>query len=64
MKFEKYHISSTIKDNLSKLGFKRPTDIQYKSIPAILKGEECPGHCPDRYRQDRGLCHPHHGWYP
>jgi len=40
MKFEKYHISSAIKDNLSVLGFKRPTDIQFKSIPAILRGED------------------------
>ena len=40
MKFEKYHISSAIKDNLAALGFKRPTDIQFKSIPAILRGED------------------------
>ncbi len=40
MKFEKYHISSAIKDNLSQLGFNRPTDIQYKSIPAIQRGED------------------------
>ncbi|SMC87247.1 ATP-dependent RNA helicase RhlE [Desulfocicer vacuolatum DSM 3385] len=40
MKFEKYHISSAIKDNLAVLGFKRPTDIQFKSIPAILRGED------------------------
>lgn len=40
MKFEKYHISATIKENLAKLGFKRPTDIQFKSIPSILKGED------------------------
>jgi len=40
MKFEKYHISSAIKDNLTSLGFKRPTDIQFKSIPAILRGED------------------------
>ncbi|MFK5951945.1 MAG: DEAD/DEAH box helicase [Desulfobacterium sp.] len=40
MKFEKYHISSAIKDNLAGLGFKRPTDIQFKSIPAILRGED------------------------
>ncbi len=40
MKFEKYHISQAIKDNLDKLGFKRPTDIQYKAIPSILKGED------------------------
>jgi ATP-dependent RNA helicase RhlE len=40
MKFEKYHISEEIKKNLTRLGFKRPTDIQYKSIPSILKGED------------------------
>ena len=40
MKFEKYHISEDIKENLAKLGFKRPTDIQFKSIPSILKGED------------------------
>ena len=40
MKFEKYHISEDIKKNLAKLGFKRPTDIQFKSIPSILKGED------------------------
>jgi ATP-dependent RNA helicase RhlE len=40
MKFEKYHISEDIKENLAQLGFKRPTDIQFKSIPSILKGED------------------------
>ncbi|MCK5163334.1 MAG: DEAD/DEAH box helicase [Desulfobacula sp.] len=40
MKFDKYHISSAIKRNLSGLGFKRPTDIQYKAIPSIMKGED------------------------
>ncbi len=40
MKFEKYHISSAIKENLSRLGFKRPTNIQFKSIPSIMKGED------------------------
>jgi ATP-dependent RNA helicase RhlE len=40
MKFDKYHISEDIKKNLAKLGFKRPTDIQFKSIPSILKGED------------------------
>ncbi len=40
MKFDQYHISEDIKKNLSKLGFKRPTDIQYKSIPSILAGED------------------------
>jgi ATP-dependent RNA helicase RhlE len=40
MKFEKYHISEDIKQNLAKLGFKRPTDIQFKSIPSIVKGED------------------------
>ena len=40
MKFDKYHISSSIKRNLSLLGFKRPTDIQFKAIPSIMKGED------------------------
>lgn len=40
MKFDKYHISEDIKKNLAELGFKKPTDIQFKSIPSILKGED------------------------
>ncbi|GJM63163.1 DEAD/DEAH box helicase [Persicobacter diffluens] len=40
MKFENYYISPLLKKSLSKLGFIRPTDIQYKSIPPILKGED------------------------
>lgn len=40
MKFEQYNISPEIKKNLDKMGFKRPTDIQFKSITSILKGED------------------------
>lgn len=40
MKFERYSFSETIKGNLRELGYKRPTDIQYKSIPPILRGED------------------------
>jgi len=40
MKFEQYHIADGIKTSISKLGFKKPTDIQFKSIPPILKGED------------------------
>ncbi|MDX8340093.1 DEAD/DEAH box helicase [Draconibacterium sp. IB214405] len=40
MKFEDYSISNTIKTNLTSKGFRRPTDIQYKAIPPILKGED------------------------
>jgi ATP-dependent RNA helicase RhlE len=40
MKFQKYHISEDIKQNLATLGFKRPTDIQFKAIPSILNGED------------------------
>jgi ATP-dependent RNA helicase RhlE len=40
MKFEQYHISEEIKRNLAGLGFRRPTDIQFKSIPSIQKGED------------------------
>lgn len=40
MKFEDYHISADIKRSLEELGFKRPTDIQFKAIPSILKGDD------------------------
>ncbi|HKK60270.1 MAG TPA: DEAD/DEAH box helicase [Salinivirga sp.] len=40
MKFERYSFSEKIKENITKLGYKRPTDIQYKSIPPILRGED------------------------
>ena len=40
MKFEQYYIAPEIKNNLALLGFKRPTDIQFKSIPSIMKGED------------------------
>lgn len=40
MKFEDYKIAPEIKKNLEELGFRRPTDIQFKAIPAILKGED------------------------
>jgi len=40
MKFDDYRIADGIKTAISKLGFKKPTDIQYKSIPPILKGED------------------------
>ncbi|RLD23459.1 MAG: ATP-dependent helicase [Bacteroidetes bacterium] len=40
MKFEQYHIAKGIKTSISKLGYKKPTDIQFKSIPPILKGED------------------------
>ena len=40
MKFEDYHIAPEIKRSLEKAGFKRPTDIQFKAIPAIMKGED------------------------
>jgi len=40
MKFEQYRISEAIKSRLAELGFKRPTDIQFKAIPPILKGDD------------------------
>ena len=40
MKFEEYRIAEGIKTSISKLGYKKPTDIQFKSIPPILKGED------------------------
>lgn len=40
MLFTDYFISDTIKKNLSFAGYRRPTDIQFKAIPSILKGED------------------------
>ncbi len=40
MKFSDYNISSDIKENLKHQGFIRPTDIQFKAIPPILRGED------------------------
>ncbi|AFK01956.1 DEAD/DEAH box helicase domain protein [Emticicia oligotrophica DSM 17448] len=40
MKFDDYSISNELKRNIASLGFKRPTDIQFKSIPPILRGED------------------------
>lgn len=40
MKFDKFAISEEIKNNLLDQGFHRTTDIQFKVIPAIMKGED------------------------
>lgn len=40
MRFDDYRISPTIKENLLKMGFVRPTDIQFKSISHIQNGED------------------------
>jgi len=40
MKFEDYRISQKIKDSIAQLGYKKPTDIQFRCIPPILKGED------------------------
>lgn len=40
MKFEDYKIAKVLKTEISNMGWKRPTDIQYKAIHSILKGED------------------------
>jgi ATP-dependent RNA helicase RhlE len=40
MKFSDYQLSPDLKNNLNRLGFKRPTDIQFKAIPYVMKGED------------------------
>lgn len=40
MKFEKYNFSKEIHKSLANMGFEKPTDIQYKTIPHVLKGED------------------------
>jgi ATP-dependent RNA helicase RhlE len=43
MKFTDYRLSEEIKFNLQEMGFKRPTDIQFKCIPIIQKKEDLLG---------------------
>ena len=40
MKFEDYYLIEQLKKSIAKQGYKRPTDIQFKSIPPILNGED------------------------
>ncbi len=40
MRFEDYNIDPEIKQSIAELGYKKPTDIQFKAIPNILKGED------------------------
>lgn len=40
MKFDDYKIADELKEGIRKLGFKRPTDIQFKSIQPILSGDD------------------------
>lgn len=40
MKFEKFHLSEDLLHNLHDQGFFRTTDIQFKAIPSIMKGED------------------------
>ncbi len=40
LKFEKFHLSEDLLRNLHDFGFFRTTDIQFKAIPSILKGED------------------------
>lgn len=40
MKFDDYPVVNEVKKAIAELGYKRPTDIQYKSIPPTLGGED------------------------
>ncbi len=40
MKFADYPVDELLRTNIGKLGWKRPTDIQYKAIPVILQGSD------------------------
>ena len=40
MRFVNYSIADPIKRSLAESGFVKPTDIQYKAMPSIMKGED------------------------
>lgn len=40
MRFDKYRIAPELKRAIEEVGFKRPTDIQFKVIPNVLAGED------------------------
>ncbi len=40
MKFEQYTLAPEIQRNIAEAGFRRPTDIQYKSIGPIMHGDD------------------------
>jgi len=40
LKFDKFHLSEDLLRNLNDNGFFRTTDIQFKAIPSIMKGED------------------------
>lgn len=40
MRFVQYNIAREIKQGLKEMGYTKPTDIQYKAIPSILKKED------------------------
>jgi ATP-dependent RNA helicase RhlE len=40
LKFDKYHISNQLLRNPNDNGFFHTTDIQFKAIPSLLKGED------------------------
>lgn len=40
MRFSRYSFEPELHQNLEALGFVRPTDIQFRAIPSILKGED------------------------
>lgn len=43
MKFEQYRILPEIKRAIAELGYKKPTDIQFKVLPKVLAGEDILG---------------------
>ena len=48
-------ISSQLKQCLEKKGFERPTEIQDRTLEALMQGKDLLGHCSNRNRKNRGL---------
>ena len=55
MKFAEFGLDDKITRSIDQLGYKRPTDIQFKAIPAILEREDVLAIRPKRVLVNRPL---------
>ena len=57
--FSELNLSAPLLKAIAAEGYDKPTPIQARAIPELLKGRDLLGHRPDRHRQNRRLRAPH-----